>query len=178
MSEANERTDTPEPEPAAAVPATDGHGDPAPPCELRTPDGHFVSGHQPTGARWKPGQTGNPMGSSKKQRLTKALVEALEQNNGELAQGLIRAAIKHALAGNFKYFQEIFNRSDGTLALRLAGHDGGQLLPDARAQEELDAMMTHPEIMAAARALGELMSEQKAVPPAEPLTKEPKGDAP
>jgi len=77
--------------------------------------------------QFKPGQTGNPNGRPRGKSLTKRLQEALEKNDGELADALIKSLIKSGLKGNNPAIQEIFNRLEGKVADRIAGHDGKEL---------------------------------------------------
>jgi hypothetical protein len=77
--------------------------------------------------KFKPGQSGNPSGRPKGQSLTRRLEKALEDNDGERADRLIDALIDQACAGKHPQIQEIFNRIEGKVADRIAGHDGGEL---------------------------------------------------
>jgi len=99
--------------------------------------GHIkaAQGVPPFEYRWKPGQSGNPKGRPRKQPLTDALEELvlggmISQKNGEAiptSVALARVAIRQALQGDFRFYQELMNRIDGKVADRLAGHDGGPL---------------------------------------------------
>jgi hypothetical protein len=44
-----------------------------------------------------------------------------------MADALIRVALREALKGKFAFWEQIYARMEGTLAQRLAGHDGGPL---------------------------------------------------
>ena len=145
------------------VPAAGGHK------ALHAPDGRFLPGvRQPGSKPWQPGQSGNPAGTSKVQRLTRKLVEALEKNDGEMADALVRVALKEALKGNYQFWQHIFDRSDGSIAQRLAGHDGGPLSAGGPTQAQLNVIMADPRAMEAARTLGNLLFPDEPQPPPTP----------
>jgi len=59
---------------------------------------------------WPPGESGNPQGSSRKQRLTAALNKALDEANVE---AFVQAGLKLALEGDFRFWSYIFDRVDG-----------------------------------------------------------------
>jgi hypothetical protein len=67
---------------------------------------------------WRPGESGNPAGSSNKQRgrqqLTDALMRLIEEKG--LDEAMVRAGIKAALEGDFNFWRYIFERIDGPLA--------------------------------------------------------------
>jgi hypothetical protein len=77
--------------------------------------------------KFKPGQCGNPGGRPRGTSLTKRLADALEKNDGELAELIVKSLIKSGLKGSNPALQEIFNRIEGKVADRIAGHDGGEL---------------------------------------------------
>jgi hypothetical protein len=133
---------------------------------LHAPDGRFLPGVRQPGAKpWQPGQSGNPAGTSKAQRLTRKLLEALDKNDGEMVDALIRVALKEALKGNYQFWQHIFDRCDGSIAQRLAGHDGGPLQAGTPiGQAELTLIMTDPRAMDAARTLGNLLFPDEPSP--------------
>lgn len=64
---------------------------------------------------WKPGQSGNPGGRPKRKYITDALKECLESNPEELRK-MAQAAIREALNGNIRAFQEIADRTEGKVA--------------------------------------------------------------
>jgi len=134
---------------------------------LRTSDGRFLPGvRQPTAKVWLPGQSGNPEGTSKAQRLTRKLIESLDKNDGEMVDALIRVALKEALKGNYQFWQHIFDRCDGSIAQRLAGHDGGPLQGGASVdQAHLTLIMNNPQAMEHAAALGNLLFPDELPPP-------------
>jgi glutamate formiminotransferase len=69
--------------------------------------------------QWKPGHSGNPSGPavgtiSLTARLRKLLAYKVEGEPGKVvADKLIEMAVKASLAGDFKFFREVFNRMDG-----------------------------------------------------------------
>jgi len=77
--------------------------------------------------RWKPGQSGNPTGRPNGKRLTARLLRALDADNGALADALIDVMTARAKKGDFRFFQELYNRTEGKVADRLAGADGETL---------------------------------------------------
>ena len=98
---------------------------PGPDGPLRGPDGRFLPGVRQPGANiFKPGQSGNPTGRTSAHQLTRALIQAFEKDDGTLAEGLIRMAFKHAIAGKFSFFKEIYDRLEGKVPDRIAGPDG------------------------------------------------------
>lgn len=62
---------------------------------------------------WKPGQSGNPSGRPKTKPLTDEFKRRRDENEGELAKELIQVAIDAAKKGDFRFWQELMNRSDG-----------------------------------------------------------------
>lgn len=79
---------------------------------------------------FKPGESGNPAGRPVGTGLTDRLREIIEKNNGEVADALVKAAVKAALKGDFRFWQEIINRVEGKVpdAMRHSGSDGGDLV--------------------------------------------------
>jgi hypothetical protein len=81
------------------------------------------------GQQWKPGQSGNPGGRSKGSiSLTRILRERLKAGDGEKAGEIVASAINKAIEGDARHLQQIWERVDGKVADRLAGHDGGPLI--------------------------------------------------
>ncbi len=96
--------------------------------EFRDELGRYKPGYIPPGAQpWKPGQCGNPKKIGTRKRLTKRLLAALDSDDGALADALVKVIIKRALRGDFRFFQELYNRAEGKVADRLAGADGETL---------------------------------------------------
>jgi len=71
----------------------------------------FETGNQ-FGRRFQPGQSGNPAGRPSKEPIRSALLKELEAEP-DLASRLVKAGIERALAGDFRYWKEIFDRLDG-----------------------------------------------------------------
>jgi hypothetical protein len=87
--------------------------DPPPTEPTRDEEGRFRPGVvQPGATLFKPGQSGNKSGSSKKQRLTSALRKLLDSKEG-LDDALMSMAVGRALKGDFRFFKEILERIDG-----------------------------------------------------------------
>ena len=68
---------------------------------------------------WKPGQSGNPKGRPRGTGLTDRLRKLVEQDGGKFADGLVQAAMKAALQGDFRFFKEIMDRLDGPVKQRI-----------------------------------------------------------
>ena len=76
--------------------------------------------------RFKPGQSGNPNGRPKGSGLTDTLKKLLREPDPDdpdktTQDRLIEAAMIHAKKGDFKFFQEIFNRCEGKVPDRIVG---------------------------------------------------------
>jgi hypothetical protein len=76
----------------------------------------------------QPGESRNPNGRPKGTSITHKMREIVEKDDGAVADALVRAAVKAAMKGDFRFWQEILNRVDGKVADRIAGHDGGELI--------------------------------------------------
>jgi len=63
--------------------------------------------------QFKPGQSGNPAGRPKGASVTARIKKIIEQNEGEIADALVKAAIKNALKGDFRFWNAIVERVDG-----------------------------------------------------------------
>lgn len=63
--------------------------------------------------QFKPGQTGNPNGSSRKQRFTSALVKLLD--DGNLDDPFVQAGITAALGGDFNFWRYLYERIEGKI---------------------------------------------------------------
>ncbi|MDP7288570.1 MAG: DUF5681 domain-containing protein [Phycisphaerae bacterium] len=84
----------------------------------RRQDGTFAPGNK-IGPRFKPGQSGNPKGRPPERPLTALLRETLDANDGELIRSIVLVAVERAVAGDFRYFKEIMDRTDGKVSERL-----------------------------------------------------------
>ncbi len=60
--------------------------------------------------QFKPGQSGNPAGSSRRQRITGAILEAFDDAK------FAAVGMRLALEGDFRFWSYIFDRVDGPLA--------------------------------------------------------------
>lgn len=63
---------------------------------------------------WQPGQSGNPNGSSAKQRLTNKLLKMLDEKG--LDEPFLKAGMAAALKGDFAFWKYIYERIDGPIA--------------------------------------------------------------
>jgi hypothetical protein len=62
---------------------------------------------------FKPGQSGNPAGRPKGTDLTTRLRKIVEESDQGVADALMRAAVKAALKGDYRFWKEILDRLDG-----------------------------------------------------------------
>lgn len=97
-------------------------------------DTRFKPGVTPPGARpWKPGESGNPEGSSRGRRLTTLLLGKLKtafpgDTKGRLTQTLVvEALLRAGILGNVPALKLIFDRVDGPVL----GDEGTLPLDDA-----------------------------------------------
>jgi hypothetical protein len=98
----------------------------------------------PEHSRWKPGQSGNPAGSSQRQRITGRLLKIIEEKglDDTLAVTWLGAALgdEKLLKGrkpNFAFFKELLDRVEGKAP------DGGPFQAD---DEELPKRIIIPKI--------------------------------
>ena len=91
----------------------------------------FQPGNQ-FGRRWQPGESGNPAGRPPKQPLKAALLAHLD-DEPDLAKRLVRAGIERALAGDFRYWKELFDRLDGKV-------------PPAEPESEFDDLIDYADM--------------------------------
>jgi hypothetical protein len=71
----------------------------------------------------------NPNGRPKGRSLKEHLMKILNDNEGgeRLADALVKVAIDRALKGDFRFWQEIFDRVDGKVPNRVADADGSSI---------------------------------------------------
>jgi hypothetical protein len=74
----------------------------------------------------KPGEVRNPNGSSKKQRLTTALLKLIEEKG--LDDPFVRVGMAEALKGDFKFWSYIFDRIDGKMTQKTDLTSNGETL--------------------------------------------------
>lgn len=79
---------------------------------------------------FKPGQSGNPRGRPKGKTVTERLQKIINENEGEIADALVKTALKHALKGDHRFFKEILDRVEGKVADRVqhSGAEGGPMI--------------------------------------------------
>lgn len=111
------------------------------------PDASPLSGKPPPmHTRWKKGHSGNPKGRPKGTGVTdriKAILDQETKNGGTVADAMARAAIRAALGGDFRFWQEIVNRSDGKVPDQIQSETDGRVeivhirdpLPDGNSAE-------------------------------------------
>lgn len=64
---------------------------------------------------WKPGQSGNPRGSSKKMLFTAALKRKLRTAPRKLTDEFVEAGYQAALGGDFQFWRYLYERIDGPM---------------------------------------------------------------
>ena len=69
--------------------------------------------------QFKPGQSGNPNGRPRLKPLTDEFKRRRDENNGALAKELIQVAIEQAKDGDFRFWKELIDRSDGKVIEKL-----------------------------------------------------------
>ena len=80
--------------------------------------------------RWKPGQSGNPGGRPRTRPMTNALKALLDKDDQKLLKGLVTVAAQKAIKGDFRFWKEIMDRSDGkVMELLDVTSDGGGISP-------------------------------------------------
>jgi hypothetical protein len=67
---------------------------------------------QPGARPFKPGESGNPKGGSAKQRMTSALIQAMNKKEG-IDEALANVALSKALKGDIRFMELLFDRIDG-----------------------------------------------------------------
>lgn len=79
--------------------------------------------------QFKPGQSGNPKGRPRGSSITPRLKRIIEENEGEIADALVKSAIKNALKGDFRFWNAIVERLEGKVADRVqhTGDGGGPI---------------------------------------------------
>ena len=77
----------------------------------------FMSNQQQFPNRWSKGVSGNPNGRPPNANsITHWIKELLAENAGDRAQKVATIAIKRAAEGEYNYFKEILERTDGKVA--------------------------------------------------------------
>ena len=67
-------------------------------------------------SQFRPGQSGNPSGSSKRQRIAGALIQLIDEKNAD--RKLALRWLNEALEGDFRFFHELLDRVDGPVMTR------------------------------------------------------------
>jgi hypothetical protein len=65
----------------------------------------------PVHTRWKPGQPGNPNGYSRGRRTTDAILRLIAEKGAE--EAIARVWLKALLEGDFRFFKEFLDRTEG-----------------------------------------------------------------
>ncbi|HPS53674.1 MAG TPA: DUF5681 domain-containing protein [Phycisphaerae bacterium] len=119
--------------------------------------------------KFKPGQSGNPAGRPKGYAsLSERLKLLLEKSVGDIitesektvilknqgkgflelsiADAIVKTAVRESLKGDFKFIDMLWQRIDGKVAERIAGHDGGPLQTDSPAVNILAKAAGNPKL--------------------------------
>lgn len=90
---------------------------------LRDAKGHYLPG---TPTQFQPGNKGGgrPPGTG----ITDRLRKVLDENQGSVADALVKTAVEYANKGDFRFWNAIVERVEGKVPERIAGHDGGPLI--------------------------------------------------
>jgi hypothetical protein len=81
---------------------------------------------------WKPGQSGNPAGSSKGRRATSELLKLIDEKGADRAIAV--KWLNAILEGDFRYFKEFLDRIEGKVTQVVDVKSEGErrlLIPDA-----------------------------------------------
>jgi len=68
---------------------------------------------------WKPGQSGNPGGRPRGSSLTKRLRQALDANDGKLAEVVVKVLLREAAKGKYQHLREILDRVEGKVVQKV-----------------------------------------------------------
>jgi phage gp16-like protein len=68
---------------------------------------------------WKPGQSGNPGGRPKGASLTNRLRKALDANDGQLAEVVVKVLLREAAKGKYQHLREVLDRVDGKVVQKV-----------------------------------------------------------
>ncbi|MBI5724613.1 MAG: hypothetical protein HZA50_11680 [Planctomycetes bacterium] len=136
-----------------------------------------LKGHQ-----FKPGQCGNPGGvhgpgktvtSILREMLAKP-IETLKLTNvpevyrkRKICEAVAIRVLSEAINGDHAFLRELLDRTEGKVADRLAGHDGGPLPGATLNQAQINAILADPQAAAAMRSLADrlhLLAEAEAQP--------------
>jgi len=68
---------------------------------------------------WRPGQSGNPGGRPKGASLTNRLRKALDANDGQLAEVVVKVLLREAAKGKYQHLREVLDRVEGKVVQRV-----------------------------------------------------------
>jgi hypothetical protein len=77
--------------------------------------------------QFKPGQSGNPKGYSRKRRITDALLDLIAEHKAD--KTLANVWLTAALKGNFPFFRELLDRTEGPVKQIIETHDSDEAKP-------------------------------------------------
>jgi len=109
-------------------------------------DGRSPAERKAPRTAWKPGQSGNLGGRPKGTGITQRIINLLGENDGKGADAFVRAGVQAALSGDYRFWEHIYNRVEGKIPERLAGHDGGPLVREVVGISVNDVVSAQPII--------------------------------
>jgi hypothetical protein len=71
--------------------------------------------------QWKPGRTGNPAGSSRRQRFSSTLNRLLDEDGAD--EAFIRVGLKAAMDGDYRFWSYLFDRIEGKIPVEIQEAD-------------------------------------------------------
>jgi hypothetical protein len=77
--------------------------------------------------QFKPGQSGNPNGYSRSRRITDALLDLIAEHKAD--RTLANVWLKAALQGDYRFFRELLDRTEGPVKQIIETHDSDQEKP-------------------------------------------------
>ena len=144
----------------------------------------YPKGHHPKSLanlrHWKPGQSGNPGGRRSGRTVTAEIYSLLDSNvralfdekqikriggktgakvfDKRVAEAIAEIAVRQALKGDFKFFREVCDRTEGKVPIRIAGHGGGPL-SEGLPQEIISSIFGDTAALKAAQQLANRMGQ-------------------
>lgn len=90
---------------------------------------------------FRPGQSGNPKGRPRGNTITERLRKVVEQDDdGRIADELVKAATEAAKAGDFRFWNAIVERLDGKVSDKRQDDDSDSQLDDGSSTPAVDAV--------------------------------------
>lgn len=110
--------------------------------------------------QYKPGETGNPSGSHGPGKTVTGILRRMldrrasilgikdlppELQKKKICTLVAVKVLQESLEGNIGFLQELLNRTEGKVADRIAGHDGGPLPGPSLNQQQINAILADPQ---------------------------------